>query len=70
MSLDPESRRRSESLHLRAKSLLLNKVEWREWRIHWKKGSGNGRWRRQQSGKGISDNIGRSSNVADGEVKF
>ena len=42
VSLNPESRRGPESLHLRAKNLLLSKVEWRERRIHWKKSSSEG----------------------------
>ena len=42
VSLNAESRRRPESLHLRAMSLLLSKVKRREGRIHRKNGCGGG----------------------------
>ena len=59
-------------MYLRAKSLLLSKVKGRECRIPWKYNSGSGEWRQQrrQTGKGIGDNIGHPSGMADGEVKL
>ena len=71
VSVDPESRRGPESLHLGAKSLLLSKVEWKECRIHRKKSSGDGWgqwWRRAR--KGVGDDIGHSSSMAYGEMKL
>ena len=42
VSLNAESRRRPDSLHLGAMSLVLSKVKRRERRIHWKNGGGGG----------------------------
>ena len=50
--LNPGRRRRPKSLYLGAKSLLLSKVKRREWRIHWKYGSGGGEWRQRWQGPG------------------
>ena len=50
VSLNAKSRRRPESLHLGAMSLLLSKVKRREERIHRKNGSGSGgerQWQRR-----------------------
>ena len=68
VSLNAESRRRAESLHLGAMSLLLSKVKRREGRIHRKNGSsggGEGQWW-WRPGQDISDDFGHPSSVADG----
>ena len=69
VSLDPESRRRPEGLHLGAKSLLLSKVKWGEWRVH-REQCGSDRCERQQrqTGKVIGNDIGHTSSMADGEM--